>query len=713
MPVPAPVDPSSDEWEKGDGAERKNWIDAMHGSAPGVDWRAIERARDREERERRALAGQLLAPGTWAEVGSRNQSGQTRCAALAPDGSLLLGSANGGLWRGSLSGQEWRPLSDDLGGGVDQVLAFLEDDAEVLLIRRGVDVFRSDDDGVHWEPARGLGNLVSARRWVRTSDGEILLLATVAGSSEPKSTLLASRDGGRSFQSRWTGARAWDGDLAWAEDSGALWLLHEDQLLRSLDQGASFEVQSTISEAGDEGRLALAGSPVERVFVLIGHDEDFELLSIERNGELRDLGQMSACFGTVATLPGDEKTVFVGGVELWRSARAGLELKLVNPWTDYYLDPLHALHADVRGFDSLRADNGDVLALAHTDGGTYLSVDAGMTWRNLCLEGLGVGQVYDTLSDRHDPRRVAIGTQDQGFQTGLVEASASTQGPARSGPLTATVQLISGDYGYLDSSDGSHERVFASYPDFLLIATGEGSGNLERSSWPRSAKHAWMPPVVADPAQADACFLLADRLYRFTPSRTERYRSRIFGDGRFDQGEAQYLTAMAFSKGNPDWVVAADDAGGRHLSRDGGRSWLPSEDDGAGAEGFRPSVLVAHPTRASVFVVGGAGYGGAAVRLSEDGGRTWVPLAQGLGPTLVTGLAWWDDDTLYAASEAGPWRWRGATGVWEPIAGGQAPNTTYWSVECLPSAGLVRFGTYGRGVWDFRPERSSRRPSGL
>ncbi len=40
---------------------------------------------------------------------------------------------------------------------------------------------------------------------------------------------------------------------------------------------------------------------------------------------------------------------------------------------------------------------------------------------------------------------------------------------------------------------------------------------------------------------------------------------------------------------------------------------------------------------------------------------------------------------------------------WENLMGRDAPATTYWSVEAVPSAGRVRFGTYGRGIWDFAP----------
>ena len=35
------------------------------------------------------------------------------------------------------------------------------------------------------------------------------------------------------------------------------------------------------------------------------------------------------------------------------------------------------------------------------------------------------------------------------------------------------------------------------------------------------------------------------------------------------------------------------------------------------------------------------------------------------------------------------------------MLGETAPVQTYWSVEFLPLQQIVRFGTYGRGVWDF------------
>ena len=38
---------------------------------------------------------------------------------------------------------------------------------------------------------------------------------------------------------------------------------------------------------------------------------------------------------------------------------------------------------------------------------------------------------------------------------------------------------------------------------------------------------------------------------------------------------------------------------------------------------------------------------------------------------------------------------------WEDIMGFEGPDQTYWTVEYIPEIYTARFGTYGRGIWDF------------
>jgi hypothetical protein len=77
-----------------------------------------------------------------------------------------------------------------------------------------------------------------------------------------------------------------------------------------------------------------------------------------------------------------------------------------------------------------------------------------------------------------------------------------------------------------------------------------------------------------------------------------------------------------------------------------------------------------------------------------------------LPSTLVYGLAYAGDGSgdVYAATEAGAYCWSRATATWENIMGTEAPITLYWSVEAVPGLPLMRFGTYGRGIWDYATE---------
>jgi len=59
------------------------------------------------------------------------------------------------------------------------------------------------------------------------------------------------------------------------------------------------------------------------------------------------------------------------------------------------------------------------------------------------------------------------------------------------------------------------------------------------------------------------------------------------------------------------------------------------------------------------------------------------------------------DQTLYATAEAGPFRLDPDTGLWESILGTEAPLTTYWCLESVPELNTIRYGTYGRGIWDY------------
>lgn len=717
---PAPVtDLLGDSWTEDNGVERKRWIAGMHRAGAGVDWRAIERANAKAERVRRTALAALDSPepGTWEEIGSRNLAGHTRCAALGPpraDGSrrLYVGSANGGLWRAETGGRDWRPMSDSLFGGVDEVVVLAGETAAaapVIVMRRGRELFRSDDEGSTWSMPEGTAGLVDARRMALLADGvgTILLLADRAGADGVIHTeLLASTDRGRSFASRWVAGAAWAGDM-WVPSVGSaaatdVWVLHGGCVLRSTDGGRTFGPRTVIRPDSTAGMLdgSEAGAPA--LYVAVEASGTWCLYgSHDGGGTFLFRSALEDFWGVMGAFPSDPDAFVYGGVEAHRSSDGGRTFQRVNAWGQYYGDPAHRLHADVRGIDVLPDPDvpGRDLCYVSTDGGTYLSVDACRTVTNLSLDGMGVGQIYCTHTSSRDPDLILAGSQDQGYQRGR------RRPPQGSGPSTPFDQLLSGDYGYLSSSDGSHELVYSSYPGFVLVQEGEEEANLLYPwiDFPDGADHAWLPAVVADPTDRDSFFFLADRLYRYTRREGPFWSWAVHSEEDFAAGGASFLTALAFAPSEPSRVYAANDAGAVWLSEDGGQRWRASAPLGAAA--FYPTTLVVDPDEPWRAVAAGSGYSNPSVFLTDDGGATWRPAAEGLPPTIVLDVAFAGEggNDLYAATEAGAYRLRAGQSGWENVMGLTAPATTYWSVEHVPAAGVLRFGTYGRGIWDFRP----------
>ncbi len=710
---PQPSDPAAEDDDHESQAERLRWLEQLHRSAPGVDWRAIEgQNREAERLRRNALATGMLTPPptgwTWEEVGSRNQAGHTRCAAYGPERPggrrLYVGSANGGLWEADLDGGGWTPLSDELFGGVDEVVALAPPDLadpDILLMLQGSNLRRSDDGGLTWTQPTG-SNMTSARALaVLPGPSPTVLLFGRSGSN---TVLRASTDLGQTFQTRATWPSVWLGDL-WVPQVGPnagqdLFAYQGGVLHTSHDGGFTWSAGSSPA-TGSEGHLAgsEAGGgtvlyPVTRVgnsWVLHRSDD----LGASYSGP-RSLPEYWGSQHSLCAFSSDPDRLVTGGVNGFRSADGGQSWTQINSWGEYYSSPATKLHADLRGIDVHPHPSGPAfgdIVYFNTDGGTYRSTDFGATVQNLCLVGLGVGQFYSTRTDATDANRIHGGTQDQGYQTGNKVPSSGA------GPSTSFVQIISGDYGHLSThASGSLNRVYAPYPGFTLVVSG-GQSLTQQASFPQGSSHLWLPPVVADPQAYGSFFFCGRYLWRQS---SPNWMASQHSTTDFGAGAGSYLSALAFSPVNPDLAWAANDAGRLWRSQDAGVTWTESPQGIPGSHYFYGNCLAPHPTDPLKVAASGSGYSTAGVRLSTDGGVTWTALASGLPATLVYDVEWSIDqpDDLFAATEAGAYHFDAATQTWSNAMGSAAPATTYWSVERVPHGNLMRFGTYGRGIWD-------------
>ena len=171
LPLPVPILGRDIDDKIDHKMRRKRWFADLHRAPPGVDWKAIERENGIALQARRnAMAGARGASESqWREKGSENQAGRSHVARRSLDGqTLYVGSSLGGVWKGSLDGEDWTPIGDNLYGGAHNMVILNPDEESgpdvVLVATNSGLVHRTSDDGITWEEPAGLPSLTGAKR---------------------------------------------------------------------------------------------------------------------------------------------------------------------------------------------------------------------------------------------------------------------------------------------------------------------------------------------------------------------------------------------------------------------------------------------------------------------------------------------------------------------------------------------------------------------
>ena len=694
--------------------QRREWIEHLHRAAPGTDWRAVERVnwhRHLEARNRLTSSLGRGAPSPWSEVGSVNQAGRMHQASYDATGdTLYVGSSLGGVWRGHFdadapnpAAMAWQPMGDNVYGTSVQTLRLNGPPAVLLKSAAGAwggELHRSADGGATWTVSQGLEG--RPRRLLRLDDAQETIFAIADQPNHWVSTpgttrLYRSQDRGTSFQLvRDLGS--YRGDL-WTPRTGLgpLYLLVDNRLERSLDLGATWSVLGSLGWTGDS-RVALTGSEAgaPSFYAVVEHLDGSggrRLFHSSDGGatwtQRVEITDFWGDFTSLAASTTDPDLVLYGGVDAFRSTDGGAGFERINFWHEYYGSPADKLHADITQIDFVPLSGGGEILFISTDGGIYYSDDGGLNVSNLSLEGLRVSQYYSTLTDSSDENNILAGAQDQGYQ----------DGSAADGLFD---QLISGDYGSLTSSDGTHGLVYSTYPGFILISEDMGDTVvLHDADFPANETYHWLPVVVADPDDGSSFYFCAKHIYKYTRSGNDWLPTQLPFNFEVDANE--FVSSLIIAPSAGDRWYAGTDRGRFYYSTDAGMTWTLSTFDTVPAPQYLTGLAMhVDPANPSHVVIAGAGYSNPSVYRSTDGGAVFSALGQAMPSTIFYDLAGdpVGSGDLFAATESGPYKYEADLDTWTSILGTDAPMTTYWSVEALSDR--VRFATYGRGVWDYR-----------
>lgn len=724
--IPRPVESEESDQQK----KREEWINAMHQAAPGVDWREMdEQARQDMYAERlpalqaavreghlkstniESIAGGYLT-GQWIEKGSNNQAGRVHCVDIDFVNNKLYAAADGGqIWVGSLTGQNWKSISDPYRIGNIQFIRALQLDGgvtRVLAANDRVKMSYSDDMGTTWLSGLGLSAYYtdySLIRAVSQTDGTIYLLVYRSGYHY----LLRSKDAGAHFTRMFRSSGSDKADI-WTNRFGtdSLYMIDKNQVFSMKDStGWSKIADVNLNFATtDINQVQLAGSTigqVTRLYAMYRLDKTSRFYgSSPATGwtyrGTTDQGPfMSNSFGASPTIP---DLLGFGGMNAEYSINGGATWTKSNEWGEYYGDPTHKLHADIPEVEFFKKPDGNDLVFISTDGGTFYSENGMQYVTNVSLKGLNISQYYSTYTHRTKTGVIYAGSQDQGFQ----KSWTTTDGVADFD------QTISGDYGHVVSGDGGNS-MWTVYPGFAMYypdaSVSNGSASLGFDEM-KMKNQLWMPPLLADPYFPDRVYLAGGtstsgcHIWYLTHDHGTVTATELPTD--FSNGDPNTcIASMAFSPINKDYRYVLNSAGKFFASTDRGTTYSQSTNRGPDSHYFYGNSIVPSPRDINTIWLAGSGYSGSPVWVSHDGGLTFQAMSKGMKNSLVFEMTCNSDGSmLFAASEVGPWVYIVDKGQWYDLSGLAAPQQTYWGVDYIPALRTARFCTYGRGIWDFK-----------
>jgi hypothetical protein len=709
---------------------KKVWMEQMHRTAPGTSWRQVEN-RTRLQRRQSSLPGQGRAPcdspidfadrqvsGRWIERGSNNQAGSiVEVAYDREEDRIWLISAGGTLWSSSRKKIDWQIENQliQLDRGLLEFVTLPDGGKRLLALSERIPHY-SDDYGKTWQMANGFSGSFPDFTAPLLWHDQSLFLLWKPDYYEPYA-LYRSGNGGRSYQK----ILALDGYepenfalchpqrsqtllLARKEKSGKLrlqeWFPQQEVLI---DVNSSKPLYLGSARANLYGRTDNAGKL--HLYAYSAEEETIQLFhSTDKGKNWEKLGELPHIPWEVGIYlsPTDENMMIMGEIEAHRSTDGGRSWNTVNRWWEYYDNVAGALHADIMTIREFQVDHTMTFTLIGHHGGISISYDHFESQQNIGVTELNTSQYYSVRTDPIDPDFVYAGSQDQGFQ----RTDSFTLKPENT---YAFEQVISGDYGSIVFGRAG-TALWTVYPGGWINYYDQPRNGQVTASFELQSENepVWLPPLMSNPDTGKNGIYMAGGNLDGGPGsyligieyKNKKLETHQLNYDFQDESAGGALSAIASVKNH---LYAATTNGRFFCSHDGGANWeqalnfIPQ-----GHYLYGQSIYVSR-FDAQTVLLAGSGYDNPAVFISRDGGKNFYPMNNGLPPTLILGLTANADESLFfAATEAGPYVYSVNDQQWYDLSTPCTPTQTYWSVEYVPSAKTVRFGTYGRGIWDLQ-----------
>jgi len=712
--------------------KRKAWIELIHKTASGIDWREIEsRNQDQINDYKTKTFGGINTRGgieffadsavfgQWYERGPFDVCGSQRATDYDPETDYLYSIGDGGpIFKGKSDGSNWKVLNQEFRFGSNFIRIFKTPNGKRISTSRNSKPYYSDDDGKTWtEAVTEVPNASVFQRkdWTVLNDPgktAFFLSNEKSPSSGTQVRLYRSTNYGESYETVDTlqSNNPQDYLLLNPGFSNDLYLLQ-----RTTTKTRFFKWNFTSSEFEllNEGSLGLGSNFDFKASCAYTPNGNLRMYVLNKNNIVFQSDDLGASWQQKAELPISPWDVGIfcfpsapnflmfGEVNCYRSQNSGGSWIKINEWWEYYGNVKFKLHADMMYFKEFQKTDGSYFTVNCNHGGISVTKNYGETNVNITLKNLNNAQFYDVRTKPGSFNLFTAGSQDQGWQSG------SSDPEDRS--VLSLKQVISGDYGHLEFTKNG-TGFWTVYPGgAITFYTNNFSKTLgyEIDSQDESV---WIPPLVSTGETDKHAVYLAGGstilggsgsfLIRLEYINSELVVTQFPYDFKADSGGE--VSAVSVSPLDNKRIYVTTSNGKFYVSENKGLQWFKTASVPGGQYLYGSGILSSELDLDVVYVCG-SGYSNPAVLKSTTGGLTFQPMSTGLPGTLVFNIVANEDESLFfAATEAGPFIYSVAKGSWYPLAGKSTPNQTFWSVEYIPNHKIARFGTYGRGAWDFR-----------
>ncbi|MBI5646796.1 MAG: T9SS type A sorting domain-containing protein [Ignavibacteriae bacterium] len=654
----------------------------------------------------------LQAAYEWRNIGPFNIGGRILAVALNPKNpnTILIGAADGGVWRSFDEGRTWHSVSDDWPVQAMGAIAFDPVDTTIVYAGTGEANFgqhmfdggglmKSSDGGTTWTEVAGS----ALPRYARASDIAIdpstprtLYLAIPDGVEPQEEGMYKSTDGGATWTLILTGRMT---DIVLDPRNPSV-LYTASTALGVGGASARYGLHKSVDGGATWTKLSLPGvvdSLMGRTAIAISESNpDILYVSVSRlsgSGAPGTLGVFKTTDAgatwqrcpvpidylllqgwydnIIGVHPANPNLLYVGGVKMLRSGDGGAT------WTrvpDQGMGGL--LHVDHHAI-AFHPTDPDRVYIGN-DGGFYVLTDAGATVYKRDL-GLSITQFIGGATHPSTDAYALGGTQDNGSMTS-------------GGDVAAWDPVLYGDGGNGAVNPQKPNVVYTTMESIKLWRSGNfGKTWVQALGGMPLHQSLFYIDYAMDPSNPSTLYLGSYRMYKTTNEGRQwnQLRDCLFPTGT----SCYYVSAVSVAEYDSRWVFAGATGGPIAKSSDAGATWTVVQDSLPAAycsavKSFEPGTVYATYSR----------YGVDKVWRSTDYGNTWRSIGRGL-PDIPANDIIRLDGNLILATDIGTFISVNEGADWQRFGSGM-PAVSVQKLRYNKTTGTLRAITHGRGMYD-------------